>query len=139
MRLHQTGIAIAFWVTFVVGLFLAHQIFVRTSIQEPQRLWVGVAAVIPLLWIHIRYGRRFARFSEIDPKEVVSFPLEERDDDVWSAEDLEELRQEAELSEWSEQQRRRDARGASLWRCAACREENPGTFELCWQCNAERT
>ncbi len=27
---------------------------------------------------------------------------------------------------------------AADWRCAGCGEENPGTFELCWQCGEER-
>lgn len=24
------------------------------------------------------------------------------------------------------------------WHCATCKEENPGTFELCWSCNTVR-
>ncbi|MCB9663519.1 MAG: DUF2007 domain-containing protein [Alphaproteobacteria bacterium] len=24
------------------------------------------------------------------------------------------------------------------WRCAACGEENPATFQVCWSCEAER-
>ena len=24
------------------------------------------------------------------------------------------------------------------WRCAGCREENPGQFQVCWNCSCER-
>lgn len=24
------------------------------------------------------------------------------------------------------------------WKCAACHEDNPGTFDSCWQCGAQR-
>jgi hypothetical protein len=28
--------------------------------------------------------------------------------------------------------------GEPVWRCASCGEENPGNFEVCWKCQAER-
>ena len=30
------------------------------------------------------------------------------------------------------------ARGEGAWRCAACGEENPAGFDLCWACGASR-
>lgn len=28
---------------------------------------------------------------------------------------------------------------APVWRCTSCQEENPGTFETCWKCDAGQT
>jgi hypothetical protein len=101
---------------------------------------ISIALFASILLLHMKFGRRFVSFSPLAKTDEVSFPLERREveDDI-DREIAEEIRKEIELSEWSEQQRLRNARGVSPWRCTKCREENPGTFELCWKCNEGRS
>jgi len=138
MRLHQVGIAVSLAMLYAFGAGLLIAYGDRVPIQEPQKKWVTVGAFVALMLLHVRYGRRFARFSELGDKETVSFPLEVRSDDALDPELVAELKEEAELSDWSEQQRLKASRGPASWRCGKCRQENPGTFEVCWECGAER-
>ncbi len=52
--------------------------------------------------------------------------------EIWVADELfetaQELVQEAQVT---------PVDGAD-WLCGACREQNPGTFEICWQCESAR-
>jgi hypothetical protein len=122
--------------TYIGGAFLLFYMQDHVALPEPQRKYVSVAAFVALAMIHAFYGKRFVRLSEVSSPDGLSFPLEDRrEPDI----DLSvEERAEEELSEWSEQQRVKGERGMRPWRCAKCREENPGTFEVCWRCHAEK-
>jgi hypothetical protein len=138
IRLNQAGIAASLAILYALSAYLMITFGDRVPIQEPQRKWVLIGAFVSIIMLHVKYGKRFARFSEIGEKDVVSFPLDVRRDEEPDPEFVAELQKEAELAAWSEQQQHRASRGASSWLCSKCRQENPATFEVCWECGAER-
>lgn len=60
------------------------------------------------------------------------------DAEVWVLDDDLALRCAHLIAEFQAAALPQSGAGDNTWRCTACGEANPGSFEVCWACNAAR-
>lgn len=88
--------------------------------------WVGLVE-----FVRRRYIPTLARLGMLGAGEPARFPLDEPEEL-----DLADDAERAALAAARED----EAAVAALpdWVCPACREPNPGSFDICWKCQAEK-
>ena len=102
--------------------------------EEIDRTLFGFGLVLFIL--HMCYANRFVRLSVVQEAARWRFPLDDlmvtRDNDLEFAALEDQLKEEAAWVEFAQKH------PAPAWRCGKCGEENPGVYELCWNCETER-
>jgi hypothetical protein len=95
--------------------------------------YVLIAVTALCLW-QFYFARRLARLRFAQPGEALVFPLspqppnDEKDEDGESVE-----------SPYGDRDSSAEDDEKPQWKCRACGEDNPGTFEMCWKCQAPRS
>jgi hypothetical protein len=120
----QTKLRIIQWQSFL-GIIASYACFVMyldlTGGLGDFSLLFMLLGVVPLVVLPSWFIPRLALLRELKQGEIVRFPLEvERE--LYQATGEEESNTPASIPE------------SSPWICDICHEENPATFELCWNC-----
>lgn len=72
--------------------------------------------------------------SSVRNKGVVRRPSEGVACEVWVADDADGEEVRTLIRRFFEQRKQAELSAPPFWRCPQCREENPGQFEVCWNC-----
>ena len=76
--------------------------------------------------------------SLVKNKGVVRIPHEGVASEIWVNEDSDDNDVRALIRGFLQQRANTTGASRPSWPCRHCREENPGTFEVCWNCSQER-
>ena len=136
-----------FWEIFVRTLmcaivvigFLPLLIWTKTRTEDANNAVSLLFFVVAFLVVGM--GSKYRRFTQLvnvkmDELPTVRFPLETKTEELSHAES-EEQRAEQESYDWAMKNSFSDVDKSSSWRCSKCKEENPASFEVCWNCQHE--
>jgi hypothetical protein len=110
----------------VVGSYLACSAFAFANVRQsthPVLIVVGLAPFILAFVYTTRIAQRFAVLVPVKDSDVVEFPIETFQEQL--ALDALENSADPEPGE------------KAAWKCRACGETIPGTFDECWKCSSD--
>jgi hypothetical protein len=139
----RTELGIRRWPVFVAGAFLlltlglaSQWLLARAkAVHEDLGMLAAFALVIAFVLAYTRWAPLFAQLRRPGPTEHLRIEKTIAEKLAADADYQEEVAEVDERNEWIEEASR-EARGP--WRCSACREENPGNFDVCWNCEKAR-
>ena len=139
----RSELGIRRWPLFViaVGLVLAMALTSPWLVSRAKRVSedLGMLAVLALVGaaylIYLQWAPLFVQLRRPRPDEVLRIEKTLAEKLAADAEYQKEVAEVDERNEWIEEASR-DARPS--WRCSACHEENPGNFDVCWNCEKPR-
>jgi len=134
LRVLQGRVQVSAFVPFVLavplGLLASGFVPTKDAAAKAKAIMVCVCAIYGVsLFLQIRLIPRLFTLRYVHEGEQVDYPL------VVLAEDLARQREALE-AEYRNQLEPAD--DGPAWRCKSCGEENPGTLNECWKCQALR-
>lgn len=124
--------ALLFLTLGLVGQWiLAH----AKPVSEELQLLTVLALFCAFFLVYTRWAPLLAQLRRPEPNELLRIEKTLAEKLAADADYQEELAELDERNAWIEEANR-DTRGP--WRCSACHEENPGNFEVCWNCEKAR-